>query len=379
MEAFRWDQCFVTGLEMVDHQHHYLVNVVNQFGELLMRPQGATIEEIEQLVGELKSYTIYHFSEEESLMTQAHLEPCYLKPHKKEHAQFLLDVTHMHAAMSGNNRQAAMALLNFLSNWLAYHILGSDQLMAMLMRAKANGIAADEAYTAFQKSRDPATATLLQAMSHLVSQVSERSRALFELNQTLEARVAERTQELLLSNQRFETMAMTDVLTSLPNRRHAMLVLEREWQNANAQGTALACMMIDADGFKTINDRFGHDAGDEVLRQLARCLRHAVRNDDIVCRLGGDEFLIICMGTPLDGALHIAEKTRQEVADLRVPAGAGLWTGSVSIGVAAREASHKGADHLLKSADESVYLAKARGRNCVASTQAADFATIFIV
>jgi hemerythrin len=370
MEAFRWDQCFVTGLGTVDDQHHYLVNVVNQFGELLMRAEGATADEIEQLVGELKNYTIYHFSEEESLMQQAHFEPRYFDPHQKEHAQFLQDVTHMYAGMSGDNREAATALLNFLSNWLAYHILGSDQLMAMLMRAKAAGVSADEAYTAFQKSKDPATATLLQAMSRLVSQVSERSRALFELNQTLEARVAERTQELLLTNQRLESMAMTDVLTSLPNRRHALLVLEREWKSANTQGVALACMMIDADGFKKINDSCGHDAGDEVLRQLARCLKQAVRNDDIVCRLGGDEFLIICVGTPLDGALHIAEKVRQEVAALRVPVGGGgYWMGSVSIGVAARHASHNGAENLLKAADEGVYLAKANGRNCVASVQ----------
>jgi hemerythrin len=370
MEAFRWDQCFVTGLGTVDDQHHYLVNVVNQFGELLMRAEGATADEIEQLVGELKNYTIYHFSEEESLMQQAHFEPRYFDPHQKEHAQFLQDVTHMYAGMSGDNREAATALLNFLSNWLAYHILGSDQLMAMLMRAKAAGVSADEAYTAFQKSKDPATATLLQAMSRLVSQVSERSRALFELNQTLEARVAERTQELLLTNQRLESMAMTDVLTNLPNRRHALLVLEREWKSANTQGVALACMMIDADGFKKINDSYGHDAGDEVLRQLARCLKHAVRNDDIVCRLGGDEFLIICVGTPLDGALHIAEKVRQEVAALRVPVGGGgYWMGSVSIGVAARHASHNGAENLLKAADEGVYLAKANGRNCVASVQ----------
>ena len=117
----------------------------------------------------------------------------------------------------------------------------------------------------------------------------------FELNQTLEARVAERTLALSQMNERLENMAMTDVLTNLPNRRHAMRVLEQEWQNTLKNGTLLTCMMIDADGFKTINDRFGHDAGDEVLRQLARCLTQSVRNDDVVCRLGGDEFLILSL------------------------------------------------------------------------------------
>jgi hemerythrin len=91
-------------------------------------------------------------------------------------------------------------------------------------------------------------------------------------------------------------------------------------------------MMIDADSFKQINDTQGHDAGDSVLRALSKQLLHAVRNDDIVCRLGGDEFLIICAGTPLDGAMMLAESIREEVAALRVPAGAGEWVGSISVG-----------------------------------------------
>jgi len=206
-------------------------------------------------------------------------------------------------------------------------------------------------------------------MNRLVIQLSQRSRELHELNQTLEARVAQRTQELSDINHRLETLAMTDVLTSLPNRRAAMQVLEREWQHATLQHTTLACMMIDADGFKTINDTFGHDAGDEVLRQLAHCLHHAVRNDDVVCRLGGDEFLIICRNTPLDGVLWLAEKVRAEVATLRVSAGSGHWRGSVSIGVAACQTPQCGVQALLKAADQGVYLAKNHGRNAVASIQ----------
>ncbi len=369
MKSFRWDPCFVTGLPTVDEQHHYLVDLINQFGELLMQAQGVTPDAIEQLFLALKSYTQYHFAEEEALMVQANMPPQHLTAHKEEHAQFLQDVTHMHAGLSGDDRDAATALLNFLTNWLAYHILGSDQLMASLMKAAEEGMSADQAYKAFQKNKDPATATLLQAMSRLVTQVSERSRALFELNQTLEARVAERTLALSQMNERLENMAMTDVLTNLPNRRHAMRVLEQEWQNTLKNGTLLTCMMIDADGFKSINDRFGHDAGDEVLRQLARCLTQSVRNDDVVCRLGGDEFLIICANTPLDGALLTAEKVRQEVANLRVSAAAGQWCGSISVGVATTNTAITAMEALLKAADDGVYAAKARGRNCVASVQ----------
>lgn len=371
MESFQWDQCFVTGQAMVDEQHHYLVDLINQFGDLLMQPEGASAQEIEALFGELTRYTQYHFQEEEALMADAGLDPLQLSHHLREHKQFLNDLDHMHAEVAGNRSEAAHALLQYLANWLAYHILGSDQMMAGAMRAIAEGVPPHEAYLAFHKDRDPATALLLQAMNRLIEQVSERSRALFELNQTLEARVRERTQALSDMNEQLESMAMTDVLTALPNRRHAMRILDAEWKKALTTGSALSCMMIDADGFKKINDTCGHDAGDTVLRTLARCMTEAVRNDDVVCRLGGDEFLIVCMNTNLEGALTSAEKVREEVSALRVYAGGGEWIGSVSIGVAhvTPELQSQGVDAWLKAADASVYLAKRNGRNCVATVQ----------
>ena len=109
--------------------------------------------------------------------------------------------------------------------------------------------------------------------------------------------------------------------------------------------------------------------GDAVLRQLAHTLQDAVRNDDLVCRLGGDEFLIICAHTPLQGAWLTAQKVCREVSALRVPAGSGYWLGSISVGVAARQGDMTGFEALLKAADESVYVAKANGRQCVASVQ----------
>jgi diguanylate cyclase (GGDEF)-like protein/hemerythrin-like metal-binding protein len=367
MDSFQWAPCFTTGLPMVDDQHHHLVDVINQFGELLMRPQGSTAAEIEGVFDELARYAQHHFHEEEALMVSAALDQRHLEHHKREHVQFLKDVTYLHAGVVSGKRDDAVALLNFLTNWLAYHILGSDQLMAWLMAASNAGKSQEEAYQSYMAGKDPATATLLQAMNRLFNQVSERNRELAELNHTLEARVAERTHALSEANERLENMAMTDVLTGLPNRRHAMLALEVEWQKAGATGEPLSCMMIDADGFKSINDTYGHDAGDAVLRQLARKLKEAVRTDDMVCRLGGDEFFIICANTPLDGALRTAEKVRSEVAGMRVAAGAGIWQGSISVGVAVNGPTMQGIEDLLKCADEGVYVAKRNGRNQVAT------------
>ncbi|CAK0781357.1 hypothetical protein CCP4SC76_7850003 [Gammaproteobacteria bacterium] len=262
------------------------------------------------------------------------------------------------------NPNGAMSLLKFLIHWLAYHILGTDQSLAKQIHAIQAGQSAGEAYLLEERKQD-STEPLLNALNGLFQQVSERNRELFLLNQTLESKVDERTKALREVNQRLEEMAMTDTLTGLKNRRSALKILSEEWIRAETNGLPLACMMIDADHFKQINDSYGHDAGDVVLRRLSRQLSHSVRTDDVVCRLGGDEFLIICPRTPLEGAMQVAEKIRAEVETLRVSAGQGVWHGSISVGVAVRKDDMNHLEDLLKAADEGVYVAKRNGRNSV--------------
>lgn len=91
-------------------------------------------------------------------------------------------------------------------------------------------------------------------------------------------------QQLAAVYRQLEIIALTDALTGLPNRRHAILRLEQAWEESLKENTPLSCIMIDANGFKQINDSFGHDAGDEVLRQLTRSLQYAIRNDDLICK-----------------------------------------------------------------------------------------------
>lgn len=369
MNSFEWDECFVTGLDTVDVQHHELVDLINRFGELLMQSGAATQVEADCLFEELANYTRHHFKEEEALMHSSGLDSRHIKHHCGEHAKFLQDLMYLHAEMGNANANSATNLLSFLTNWLAYHILGTDHYMARLMSAMGKGQTTRAAYLAEQKNRDPATIILLRSMTTLFNQVTERNRALHELNQTLEAKVASRTHELVDMNHHLEDMAMTDVLTGLPNRRHAMRCLDQDWKDSTANDTPLACVMIDADGFKGVNDNYGHDAGDEVLRQLARRLKQSVRSDDVVCRIGGDEFLVICTYTSLNGAKTTAEKLRRDISAMRIPAGAGVWQGSVSVGVAERARSMNAADDLLKLADDAVYVAKRSGRNCVMTVQ----------
>lgn len=369
MEAFHWNPCFVTGLDEVDAQHHALVDVINRFGELLSKDDGASAAEIESVFSELAEYARYHFSEEEAMMESVRLDPRYVETHRQSHAKFLEEVVALHHLTNGSNAAKAKSLLSFLTHWLAYHILGSDQHMARQIALVKSGVSPQDAYASRVSSNDPATDTLLAALNGLFQEVSDRNHELQKLNRTLEARVAERTQELTRANVLLGELANTDVLTGLPNRRYAMRFFEEAWVAAVSKNQPLSCLMMDADGFKKVNDSYGHDAGDEVLRMLARKLADTVRTDDVVCRLGGDEFLIICVGTGLQDAMKLGEKIRKQVADMRVAVGAGIWAGSLSIGVAARNESIQGIEDLIKAADEGVYASKDNGRNCVSSTQ----------
>ena len=368
MQSFEWDDNYLTGFTDVDEQHHHLVNMLNQFGDLLTTSE-LGVDDIETLLLELTDYTQHHFRDEEKLMQNTGIDSRHLRYHQQEHENFIQQLSAMDAEFSSISITSTKQILEFLTHWLAYHILGVDQNMARQLHAIQSGITADAAYLAEERKRSQSTEPLLAAVTGLFRQLTRSNKILVEMNKTLDAKVQERTQALIDVNSQLEMIAMTDVLTELPNRRYAMLTLRRLWAEAIENGFDLACMMIDADGFKRINDNYGHDAGDLVLKALAWELKHRVRTDDIVCRLGGDEFLIICTETPLEGALNLALQVCKAVADLQVPAGDGLWAGSISVGVAVRTPDMQDLNVLLKAADEGVYMAKRDGRKCVRSSQ----------
>lgn len=364
MTLFSWDRNLETGFSDVDRQHRRLVSVINQFGGLLSRSQ-LDPGDLEKVFAELVEYTNYHFAAEETLMDQTGVDPIHIRQHVQEHRGFLQDVTLMHRQLFSSSDETGKELFTFLMNWLVYHIMGSDKSMARQIAAIQAGQSASAAFREEEEIVDQATDLLLTSLKRLFQQVSIRNQQLLELNLNLEARVLERTRELSDANRQLGELALTDTLTGLSNRRHAMQLLERLWDES-AQGLhPLACLMIDADGFKRINDTYGHAAGDFVLQELARQLAHAVRTDDVVCRLGGDEFLIICPNTNLEGALQLAGQIRTHVAGLSIPAGEGAWPGSISVGVGIRTTLMKHPEELLKVADLGVYAAKDAGRNCV--------------
>ena len=166
-------------------------------------------------------------------------------------------------------------------------------------------------------------------------------------------------------NKQLEELSLTDSLTKLPNRRCAIRKLKAYWQESTHNNEPLVCIMIDVDYFKQVNDSAGHDAGDRLLTELSQTLADSFRSDDVVCRLGGDEFFVICPNTDAQGGVHIAELTRHKVNQMLVPVGESVWRGSISVGVAQRTDAMIDYNDLIKAADEAVYQSKSEGRNKV--------------
>lgn len=169
--------------------------------------------------------------------------------------------------------------------------------------------------------------------------------------------------ELAAANERLQQLASTDALTLLPNRRLAMERLAQEWALAQRGDRPLACMMIDIDDFKAINDMLGHPVGDIALKSVAHSLRQSARTQDVVCRFGGEEFLVICPDTDIDAAYRCAERLRQNVMTAAVSNVDPLFKLTVSIGVAGKTNGMTSAEDLLCRADQCLYAAKQAGRN----------------
>jgi len=174
------------------------------------------------------------------------------------------------------------------------------------------------------------------------------------------------TEQLRLSVQASLEMAVTDPLTGLYNRRYLETHLTHLVEHSINRGKPLSVLTLDVDFFKSVNDTHGHDAGDRVLQELAGRIRANVRNVDLACRTGGEEFVIVLPATDLGVAERIAERLRKSVAGKRFNAGAeGGLAVTVSVGVAALSGIDDKVEFILKRADEALYRAKREGRNRV--------------
>lgn len=244
-------------------------------------------------------------------------------------------------------------------SWLGIPLFDGDDV---------RGVLAVQSYSplVFYSLRDQELLTFVSR--HIDTALSRRSatEAIHTANLRLEARVQERTRELDHANAKLQHENSHDALTGLPNRSHLQQRLHTGWADFRNHGQPLVVMFIDLDRFKMVNDSLGHHFGDLLLTQAADRLRSCMRVGDLLARLGGDEFAVLAFGTPVDGAVVIAERIL-EAFDLPFFLDGHSVFSSCSIGlVSADKQFHHEPIDLLRDADTAMYRVKNAGRDSFA-------------
>jgi len=190
----------------------------------------------------------------------------------------------------------------------------------------------------------------------MASELSRSHDEVVALNQGLEQRVRQRTVQL-------SDLASREPLTGLYNRRHFSEIINRRFSESVRYGSDLTCMMIDLDDFKTVNDQFGHQQGDQVLLAVAAAISSQLRAADLAARYGGDEFVVLLPQTGAERAAGLADRIAQKFNTDRQSRFPEVQA-TLSIGIASlQDSSAETADDLIRRADRALYAAKKRGKD----------------
>jgi len=197
-----------------------------------------------------------------------------------------------------------------------------------------------------------------------VQQSAKLSKELKVLNVKLEDKVMERTEELALKNELLETISRTDDLTGLANRRAFDAAVNKEIERGKRNNQSFVICIVDLDKFKKVNDDYGHDTGDIILKSIGKLLPTCLRDNDFPARWGGEEFSLLFPETDFEEAITVANRVRELITELEWRIGDRTLTITASFGLAMWRKGHN-FNKVFKDADNALYKAKEQGRNRV--------------
>ncbi|MCP5268935.1 MAG: bacteriohemerythrin [Zoogloeaceae bacterium] len=187
MALMIWNDNFITGIDIIDEQHRWLIDLINRSAPVLTMDYRRNLQQAEALLDQLVNYAVFHFDTEDRLMLKYGIDKRHHETHQESHTRFAGEVARMRSAYSSGDELSGGKLLSFLANWLIYHILGEDQALARQIRAIDSGLSPSEAFESAEGSRrDPTHESLTQALIDVYSLMTEQNRQLMESNHELE-------------------------------------------------------------------------------------------------------------------------------------------------------------------------------------------------
>lgn len=194
MKVFQWNNNFITGIEKIDKEHKYLVELINRLGSLLIS-NNLHYDHVDLILKELIKYARYHFNEEDKIMSLNNVDSRHTTVHRKLHSEFIKDVTDMTTSIDPNKEEDFKKVFDYLIHWLTYHILGIDQELARQVFQIDKGIMPEQAYELERDISTDATESLLTSLNSLLEQVSKENRELKEQNRILKDKISKLSQD----------------------------------------------------------------------------------------------------------------------------------------------------------------------------------------
>lgn len=359
-KLFEWNNNYNIGSEIINQQHQQLFVLVNKVLNLALSKDEIDQNEYKFIYNQLLEYSFYHFNVEEKYMEDNGLDSEYILMHKRIHHQFVIYLQEQRKKEV--TFKDIFDLVDYYVRWIVQHVLEIDKCIVSQIEFINQGKSSKEAYAQAKTQKREIVEPLLSIIKVLYNVLLEKSIEIQNINKELELKVALRTNELQELNSMLQELNQHDTLTKLHNRHYVMLKLDELILNWQRYDQPFSLLFIDIDKFKLVNDIYGHEAGDKILIWTANLLKSTVRDVDIACRIGGDEFVIICPHTTIDQAIHVGNRINEAVSQKKFMEYQ-KWIPSLSIGVTQINNNKQNSNDLLKEADQAMYIAKNSGGN----------------